>query len=40
MVFDLANFELTDEEIVTTVIESIERQLGRGKRASKALQSS
>jgi hypothetical protein len=36
MVFDLANCELTDNEIVTTVVESIDRQLGRGKRASTA----
>jgi hypothetical protein len=33
MVFDLANCELTDDEIVTTVAERIDRQLGRGKPA-------
>ena len=31
MVFDLANCELTDNEILTTVVESIDRQRGRAK---------
>ena len=31
MVFELANCELTDNEILTTVVESIDRQRGRAK---------
>jgi hypothetical protein len=31
LVFDLANSELTDNEILTTVVESIDRQRGRAK---------
>lgn len=31
LVFDLANCELTDNEILTTVVESIDRQRGRAK---------
>ena len=34
MVFDLANCELTDNEIVTRVVESLDRQRGRSKRAA------
>jgi hypothetical protein len=31
LVFDLADCELTDNEILTTVVESIDRQRGRAK---------
>jgi hypothetical protein len=34
MVFDLADCELTDNEILTTVVESIDRQRGRAKHVS------
>jgi hypothetical protein len=34
MVFNLANCELTDNEILATVVESIDRQRGRAKRAA------
>jgi hypothetical protein len=34
LVFDLANCELTDNEILTTVVESIDRQRGRAKRVA------